>query len=47
MVYGGGTIPAMAAQWEWWLLTNSPTQYDLLAVVVASVLLFCFFEEKS
>jgi hypothetical protein len=47
VVYGGGTILAMATQWEWWLLTNSPAWYDLLAVVVASVMLFRFFEEKS
>jgi hypothetical protein len=47
VAYGGGTIPTMAAQWEWWLLTNSPAQYDLLAVVMASILSFRFFEEKS
>jgi len=38
--YGGGTIPAMAVQWEWWLLTNSPAPCGSLAVIMASVLAF-------
>ena len=47
MVFHGGTVLAMAVQWEWWLLTNSPSRYGLLDVIVASVLVLCFFEEKS
>jgi hypothetical protein len=45
--YGGGTVLAMAAHGEWWLLSNSPARYGLLAVVVVSVLALCFFREKS
>jgi hypothetical protein len=37
----------MAVQWEWWLLTNSPARYGLLVLVVAFVLVFRFFGEKS
>jgi hypothetical protein len=47
MAYSDGTIPAMAVQWEWWLLTNSLAWYGLLAIVVASILTFHFFGEKS
>jgi hypothetical protein len=42
MAYGGGTVLAMVAQCEWWLLTNSPTRYGLLAIVVAFVLALRF-----
>jgi hypothetical protein len=36
----------MAAQQEWWLLTNSPAQYGLLVVIVGYVLAFYFFEKS-
>jgi hypothetical protein len=36
----------MLTQWKWWLLTNSPAWYGLLAVIVAFVLAFRFFAEK-
>jgi hypothetical protein len=45
--YDGGTILAMAAHGEWWLLTNSPARYGLLAIVVVFVLALYFFREKS
>ena len=45
--YGGGTVLAMVVHGEWWFLTNSPTQYGLLAVAVAFVLALLFFREKS
>jgi hypothetical protein len=47
MAYGGGTVSAMVVQREWWLLTNSPSWYGLLAIAVAFVLAFRFFREKS
>jgi hypothetical protein len=47
MAYGGGTVLAMAAQWEWWLLTKSLAQYGLLAIIMAFVLAHHFFEEQS
>jgi hypothetical protein len=37
-VYGGGTVPAVAAPWEWWLFTNFPARYGLIVDVVAFVL---------
>jgi hypothetical protein len=44
--YGGGTVMTMVVHGEWWLLTNSPTQYGLLAVVVAFVLALRFFRRS-
>ena len=38
MAYGGDTVLAAAAPWEWWLFTNSPAQHGLVVVVVASIL---------
>jgi hypothetical protein len=37
-VYGGGTVPAVAVPWEWWLFTNFPARYGLIVDVVAFVL---------
>ena len=44
--YGGGTVSAMAAHGEWWLLTNSPAHYGLLDVIMAFVMAPHFFREK-
>ena len=38
MAYGGGTLSAVTASWEWWLFTNFPARYGLVVGVVASVL---------
>ena len=38
MAYGGGTVPAVEALWEWWLFTNFIVWHGLVIVVVAFVL---------